>query len=441
MRFGTAGIRKIVSEEFNESTMDFIATVLSRISNTVVVGHDGRIHSDSLSRALISGLKREGVDVLFLGLAPTPVISFAVKYFGADLGVAITASHNPAEYNGIKIIGRDGRDLRRDEEIELEELFQKRLQRKYLYTGRIINASEIIRKEYIEYVLRFVEKAFTVEPCRVLFDPANGVTALYTPKILSELGHTVITVNSHIDGRFPGRTPEPSEHNIMKYIRLMKPTGTALYIGQDGDGDRVAVGMMGRYIIEDYVTAAFIKICSEKFSGSKVIMSPNISPHVYEYAESLGLRTEMRPLGYLHEGLSGDTLMASEPWKIMIKDFGLWFDGIMSAAVLSVNISAIESVINHLPKLYKTTINIKLKDMSLAGKIIENVVNVLKCSIKSHVKKEPWGIRVFSENWWVLMRPSGTEPKVRVYIESTSKELFERLTKIIRGVIDKWSTI
>ncbi|MCD6503697.1 MAG: hypothetical protein J7K58_05710 [Euryarchaeota archaeon] len=438
MKFGTAGIRALVSDKFNENTMDKFAAALSRISNNIVVGHDGRVHSESLAKALIAGLQREGVDVFFLGLAPTPVVAFAVRLLNADFGISITASHNPPEYNGLKIIGKGGIDLYRDEEKKIENLVNSKITRKYCYNGRIINVSEIVREEYIEYVLRFIERNFRIEHRRILFDPANGVTAIYTPLILSEIGHEVITVNSHIDGRFPGRIPEPSEENISKYVKIMETLKADMYVGQDGDGDRIAVGLENKYVLEDYVTATFIYLARRKFSGSKVILSPNISPHVYQYAESLGLRTEMRPLGYLHEGLSDDTLIASEPWKIMIKDFGPWFDGIMASAILSVNISALREIFNVLPKLYKKTVNIRLSDMRFARELIHDIVKHLKKIENVNVREEPWGTRVLSKEWWVLVRPSGTEPKVRAYVESISKDAFRKVLNILEGVVAKW---
>jgi len=433
MRFGTAGIREVVGEKFNEAFMDKFAIIMARLGNTIVVGHDNRVHSKALAGALLSGLVREGARVYFLGTTATPVVSYATREFSADFGIMITASHNPPEYNGIKVVGANGRDIYRSEEERIETMLNaSELRKSYKYSGKIVGVGDYIDEMYIENVESFIEKNFTIEPSKVFFDAANGTTSKYTPKILSDLGHNVFAVNSHQDGTFPGRLPEPTKENVLQYIRISEKLGFDIYIGQDGDGDRVAAGIDGHYIIEDYVTSFFIKEVSNKFRGSKVVLSPNISPFVHEYAKSLGFKTEVRPLGYLHEGLSNDTIFLSEPWKIMIPSYGFWFDGIMASAVLSSRLDDFRKLLEDLPKVFKETVNLKLRGEQDKWEIVRKISNRISQIKGGKEVTEPWGLRVVGESWWVLIRPSGTEQKIRAYVEAYSKEMFDELVKIIK---------
>lgn len=433
MRFGTAGIREVVGEKFDETVMDKFAVIMAKLGDTIVVGHDNRIHSKALVRALLSGLVREGAKVYFLGTTATPVVSFATRELSADFGIMITASHNPPEYNGIKVVGVGGRDIYRSEEEQIEAMLNlSELRKNYKYTGKTVDVGDYIDEMYIENVERFIEKNFIIEQSKVLFDAANGTTSKYTPKILSDLGHNIFAVNSHQDGTFPGRLPEPTKENVLKYVHISEKLGFDIYIGQDGDGDRVAVGINGEYIIEDYVTSFFIKEVSNKFKGSKIVLSPNISPFVHEYAKSLGFKTEVRPLGYLHEGLSNDTIFLSEPWKIMIPSYGFWFDGIMASAVLSSRVCDFRELLESLPKVFKETVNLRLKEQQDKWEIVRRISNKISQMKGGKEVTEPWGLRVIGESWWVLIRPSGTEQKIRAYVEAYSKEMFDELVRIIK---------
>ncbi|GAI31302.1 unnamed protein product, partial [marine sediment metagenome] len=211
---------------------------------SVALGKDPRTSSDMIENCLTSGLLSGGCDVMKLGVVPTPAVSFAVRQFRAKAGIMITASHNPPEYNGIKFWGSDGMAYTPKQEEAIERIyFGKRM--KSAAWDRIGKVEAIdVLPSYIDEIAGTVKLKRSY---KVVVDCGNGAGSLVTPYLLRKLGCKVVTLNSQLDGFFPGRRLEPSPENLGELCSVVKSIGADLGIAHDGDADRAAaVDELGR---------------------------------------------------------------------------------------------------------------------------------------------------------------------------------------------------
>ncbi|MEM2920923.1 MAG: phosphoglucosamine mutase, partial [Candidatus Bathyarchaeia archaeon] len=211
--FGTNGIRGVVN---NEMTPELAVKVGCAIGTyfdraRILLGYDVRTSSTFISAAVASGLISTGCIVYDVGLAPTPAIQFAVKNMNMDGAVIITASHNPPEYNGIKVVGKDGVEVTREEEMKIERFFfEDSFHRSSWKELGTLQPLQGILEPYMEAVKSHVDvSSICKKHFKVVVDPANSVGALVTPRLLRDLGCEVFTLNGNLDGHFPGRLPEP----------------------------------------------------------------------------------------------------------------------------------------------------------------------------------------------------------------------------------------
>ncbi|MCD6373677.1 MAG: phosphoglucosamine mutase, partial [Thermococcus sp.] len=199
--FGTSGIREVVNDKLTPELALKVGKALGTYlgGGTVVVGKDTRTSGETLKRAVISGLLSAGVDVIDIGLAPTPLTGFAIRLYGADAGVTITASHNPPEYNGIKVWQSNGMAYTPDMEAELEAILESGNFKKAPWNeiGTLRKADP--RGEYIKKALEMVHLD---DPYTVVVDSGNGAGSILSPYLQRELGNRVISLNSHPSGFF-----------------------------------------------------------------------------------------------------------------------------------------------------------------------------------------------------------------------------------------------
>ena len=237
--FGTSGIRGL----FNECVTPELALRVGRAvgtylgGGTVVVGMDTRTSSETLKRALVSGLLSTGIDVIDIGLAPTPLTGFAIRLYGADAGVTITASHNPPEYNGIKVWQSNGMAYTPDMENELERLLESGNFKKASWNeiGTLRKADP--RGEYVRKALGMVRLGSSYT---VVVDSGNGAGSVLSPYLQRELGNRVISLNSHPSGFFV-RELEPNVESLSGLARAVKVMKADVGIAHDGDADRIGV--------------------------------------------------------------------------------------------------------------------------------------------------------------------------------------------------------
>ena len=252
--FGTNGIREVVggklTAEFATRVAGAIAGVISP-GAPVIVGWDGRTSSSALERIVAGTLALAGHHVIEVGLLPTPAIQYLVPRLQAQLGVIVTASHNPPEFNGFKCIAADGLEIPRS----VEEAIETRIASGPVPTARFDHVGEVVGRsggaeEYVRGILACIDvPRIVARKFSVVLDVANGTAAVTSPLLLRQLGCRVRTLNGHIDGTFPGRMSEPTEDHLGDLLKSVPAFGADLGMAHDGDADRaIFVDRHGRYI-------------------------------------------------------------------------------------------------------------------------------------------------------------------------------------------------
>ena len=244
--FGTNGVRGVVGELITNFFVNKLTSAISSFienKGVVVVGSDARTSSPFIKYAVISTLLSSGIDVIDIGLVPTPLTQFAVRKLKARLGIMITASHNPPQFNGLKVISDDGIEISVEDQIKVE----KELEEGDFYFSdwtKLGNVTKInMIDEYIDQIISFVDiDKISKKKMKVVVDGGNGVGSLITPYLFKKLGVKVFSINTTLDGYFPGRGSEPLPHLLTEMARTAKSVNADFSIAHDGDADRAIFG-------------------------------------------------------------------------------------------------------------------------------------------------------------------------------------------------------
>ena len=424
--FGTNGVRGIAGKDLTPELVFTIGKALGHLrKGHIAVGRDTRTSGETLSQALKAGLLATGCDVDDCGILPTPALQYLVRdgYAG---GAMITASHNPPEYNGVKIIEPDGTEMGDDETIQLENLiFGPALPvSPWDQTGREIPVPDGTER-YIEGILRH----FPGSPGKgmtVVVDPGSGPACITTPKILEGLGCHVLTVNGVMDGAFPGRLPEPSVEGLQNLANLVVSSGATFGVAHDGDADRaVFVDENGRFVEENAEFAIVVQdICRQK---KGVIVTPVSSGQVVEEtAQSEGSTVHYTPVGSIYVARTMRALIENgEPVifggegnrGLIFPDHQFCRDGGMTAAMMVSLIASskkkLSELVSQLPErhIIKDKITVKKATdilASLPGQYPDSRIDMTD------------GVKIFTQDAWALVRVSGTEPIIRIIIDARS---------------------
>ncbi|MBR5999461.1 MAG: phosphoglucosamine mutase, partial [Candidatus Methanomethylophilaceae archaeon] len=271
--FGINGVRGVVNETLTSDVALKLGRAVGRYyDGPVAVAMDTRITADMIKNAVIAGLLAEGCDVFDLGIVPIPALQYFVKMHDDILGgVMITASHNTAEYNGIKCITSTGDELGDAGKKKIEENYDSEIPS---HSNRIGTVTKIVRAGE-EYVNAILENVHTIDikraKLRVVVDCANGASSFTTPMLLQRLGVYTVTLNANPQGEFPGRPSEPTEENLSDVIALIKAAGADLGVAHDLDGDRASfITGEGKFIEGDIALAIMAKFILDGKKGKVV---------------------------------------------------------------------------------------------------------------------------------------------------------------------------
>ncbi len=438
--FGTAGIRGRLWEKITPELALKVGMALGTYrSGRAVVARDGRTSSVMLKNALISGLLASGMEVLDADLIPTPALAWATREHG-DAGVMVTASHNPPTDNGIKVFNGDGTEFYVEQERELEEIvFSENFRKAKWDEIKTVKPVEVV-SDYIGTVLDFVNHETKL---RVLYDGANGSGSVLAPYLLREMGARVFSVNAHVDGHFPGRKPEPRYENIAYLGELVKELRVDVAFAQDGDADRIAVfDEKGNYVDEDTVIALFAKRYVEEHGGGTVVVSIDTGSRIDHVVEEAGGRVVRIPLGQPHDGIKRyKAIFAAEPWKLVHPKFGNWIDSFVTMGLIIKMIDEegpLSKILSeNIPTYYLRKANVLCPD-ELKKKAVENSAKKLEEILKGEIREilTVSGYRFnLNDRSWVLVRPSGTEPKIRVVVEGPTEKRRDKLFEMAYGIV------
>ncbi|UCC33952.1 MAG: phosphoglucosamine mutase [Candidatus Bathyarchaeota archaeon] len=439
--FGTNGIRGVVNRDFKPEFTTKVAEAIGTFfeQSEIIIGCDGRSSNVMLKSGVTSGLVATGCSVYDAGLAPTPCIQYAARSHRFGGGVMITASHNPAEYNGIKVLGKDGVEVSRREEIKIENTFfrNKADRVEWQKVGRRSILDGVL-EDYMDAIIGHVRvNDIRKRRFHVVLDSANGVASLVSPRMLRELGCRVTSLNADLSGEFPGRTPEPRPENLSDLRKTVRMTGAHFGVAFDGDADRtIFVDETGEVqwgdrtfaLIEDHFLAGN--------PGEKVVTpvsSSQVVRDVAEKHESNVIWTKVGSTIVSHTMKKTRTKLGGE------ENGGVFYgphqpvrDGAMTIAlileIMARSNRKLSKLLNDLPRYY-----IKKGKIHCPNAQKDLVLERLNDSVKQLEPETVDGVKLwFSDGSSILIRPSGTEPVYRFYAEARTIEKASRLITLYK---------
>lgn len=428
-RFGTNGIREVVGETLTAEFATRVAGAIGAViapGPPVVVGWDGRTSSSALERIVAGTLAFAGHHVIEVGLLPTPAIQYLVPRLGAQLGVIVTASHNPPEFNGFKCIAADGLEIPR----EVEEAIEQRIADGPPPNATFDRIGDIVGRsggaeEYVRGILGCVDAPrIAAKRFSVVLDVANGTAAVTSPALLKQLGCRVRTLNGHIDGTFPGRMSEPTEEHLGDLMHSVPAFGADLGIAHDGDADRaVFIDRQGRYIPGEAMLTLLAHDAVSRAHGGVVVTPVTGTQALADAVEPLGGRVVYTRVGspnVTRAMLAERAVIGGEEnGGIIFPQFQFARDGGMAAAavldLLARREQPLDALLATIPRY--TLVKEKLScPLDRRTDVLEAAAQTLARGALRVERLD--GIKVYRKDGWVLLRPSGTEPLVRVFAEA-----------------------
>ncbi len=431
--------RDLTDEAIREIGRAFAQRMGARGKHVIAVGRDVRLSSPRISAALIEGLRDQGASVIDVGQVPTPALYYAIYYLKADGGVMVTGSHNPIEYNGIKL--SDG--INSLHGAEIQELRDPKPAPGVLPTRGTVE-TKIVDGEYLRDLTSRIELE---RPLRVVVDPGNGAASILGPAFLRAIGCEVDAIFAEPDGRFPNHLPDPTVPELMRSLQeRVLATHADVGIGFDGDADRVgAVDEKGRLLYGDQLLALYAADVLSTHPGEPIIFEVKCSQGLVEWVREKGgqpvmwkaghslIKAKMRetkaPLG---GEMSGHMFFADEFYGY---DDALYAAGRL-LRILASGKKALSARVDELPQSrYVSTPELRL-DCTDERKFAI-VESVRKHFASRYDVIDIDGVRVQFGDGWALVRASNTQPVLVVRFEARSKE---RLQAIAREVYDVLAT-
>jgi phosphomannomutase/phosphoglucomutase len=430
--FGTNGVRGVFSEDF---TLEFVNELVMSLAayfkeGKILVGYDGRHSSPIVVKIVSSALNYSGLDCYVAGLVPTPCLEYATKKLGYDGGLMITASHNPPQYNGIKPVASDGVEISRDDERNIEQIFDEKNWNHTNTFGKTFEETNAI-SVYLDGIISLInvdmirEKKF-----KVCLDLGNGAQSVTAKQLCEKLGCDVNTINEMIDGDFPGRGSEPTPQNLDELSKLVVDTNSDFGIAFDGDGDRsIFCDENGKILTGDSSALLLCDYLLQQYPNSQVVTclnSGNTIEKITEKSNSHVVRTKVGSVEVSRRMVNDNALIGyEENGGFMFGKHNSVRDGAMTLALmldhLSKSTSSLSKNITSLPPNYttKTKMECSTEQSKL---VIEKLLKEFPDSDTSD------GIKInVDEKNWVMIRPSGTEPIIRIYGESNSQQNLDSL--------------
>jgi len=441
--FGTDGVRGIANKELTVELAyllgqagAYVLTKENKHKPTILIGRDTRLSGEMLSSAMIAGICSVGADAMSMGVMPTPAVSYLTREYGADAGVVISASHNPVEYNGIKFFNRDGYKLSDSIEEEIETLVRNGNKDIELPTGVDIGR-HIQRNECIYDYIRFTKRQIKInlEGIKVVIDCANGASFVSAPEALRQMGAEVIIIHNEPDGT-----------NINKQCGSTHMDDLQLYVKQvqadvglafDGDADRcLAVDEKGNVVDGDQIMAICGLHMKEKGTLRKSTVVATVMSNLgfFIMGKNHGLAIKQTAVGdryVLEEMIRNDyNLGGEQSGHIIFLDENTTGDGLLTAL--------------HLLEVIKET-GKSLSELASCMEVLPQVlINAKVNNTNKYAYKENEEIQTaialvedkFKGDGRVLIRPSGTEPLIRVMIEGKDKSILEKEARELADLIE-----
>jgi len=441
--FGTNGIRGVTNKDMNCELALGIGmawgTLLKKNAQKpkVAIGTDARLSNYMLKSAITAGLLSTGCNVVDVGLVPTPTLQYTVREKKFDSGVIITASHNPPEFNGIKGVASDGTEFSKDVEDEIERIYfdKEYLLADWKNVGKLFSWDGAIDL-YIKGILACVDvNLIKKKHFHVVLDCGNGAGSLVTPTLLKKLGCKITELYCAPDGTFPGHNSEPLKENLGVLIKTVSQVKADIGAAQDGDADRaIFVDEKGTYIQGDKSLALAGKYITKQNKGGIGVTPVTTSNCFKDVIIGNGgevINTQVGSPIVARVMMEKKAVFGGEEnGGLIFPEMQYCRDSAMSIAkmleIIAKENRTLSQLIDDLPKyeVYKTKMSCPNDKKEIVMKTLaertKNDSNVIKVD-------ETDGVKLYVEDGWVLMRPSGTEPIFRVYSESKDKNKVQEI--------------
>jgi phosphomannomutase/phosphoglucomutase len=431
--FRAYDIRGIADTELDDETVYRIGSAIATIAGelgeqTLAIAYDGRASSSRIKGILEKAMLQAGRDLIDIGLVPTPLLYFATTLLEAKSGVMITGSHNPAEYNGMKVVLK-GQTVAQGTIEKIRNLAQ---------TGRFSKGTgHIIQRDVVsEYLDEVISDIAIAVPLKVVVDAGNGATGHIAPALLEELGCEVIPLHCEVDGRFPNRSPDTSnEDNLAALVREVIANDADFGVAYDGDGDRLAVVTgRGKIIRSDTLMMLFARDVVSRNPGADVVYDIKCSRNLAQLITRLGgrpvlwktghalMKEKMLETGALLGGEFSGHIFFGERWYGF--DDGMYATGRL-AEILSSQEQSLDDFIADLQTDVSTPeIIVPVPDaekFALMQRFIE------QARFADGKRNELDGLRVDFQDGWGLLRASNTSPALTARFEASDEEELEKI--------------
>jgi len=443
--FRAYDIRGIYGKDITEGVAEEVGkafgTYIGGMGKSLVVGRDVRLSGETLQRALTEGLLSTGCRVVDIGVVPTPVFYFTIAHYAKDGGVMVTASHNPAEWNGFKLarekgfICAEGMGMEKIKDIVFNRRFKLATRGKTeKYDGALA--------DYANFVLGKIE---VERGLRVAMDLGNGACALIAPKLFEDAGAEVVAINAEPDGTFPAHEPEPTEETLRQLKEVVVREGMDFGVGYDGDGDRALfVDDKGRVIPGDMTLIVLAEYYLKKQRGAKVVYEISCSSSVEEVIKAYGGKPLVSRVGHayimdrmIQEGAVLGGEVSSHLYFADIYGFDdALYAGLKLAEILSKTNKKLSEMVDSIQRYPSIPVrNYDCPDEK-KFKVVERLTEEFKEMGYETITID--GVKVVEPNGWFLIRASNTLPQVKMKAEAKTEEKLSQLTNLAeRKILEK----
>ncbi|MEM8844365.1 MAG: phosphomannomutase/phosphoglucomutase [Pseudomonadota bacterium] len=438
--FRAYDIRGVVETDLRPDVVYLVGKAVGTLypqCNNVVVGRDGRLTSKQLADQLIAGLRSTGTNVIDIGEVPTPVLYFATHSLGTSSGLMVTGSHNPPEYNGIKMVMAE------------KTLFGEMIQEIFncIQKDEFDNGDGNLEQVYVldDYIETIFNEVKLKRPLSIAIDCGNGVAGPTAKTLFSKLGCELTELYCDVDGSFPNHHPNPSEpENLVDLINTVKTKSLNLGLAFDGDGDRVGiVDEQGCVLWADRQMMLYAKDVLSRNPNAEIIFDVKSSRNLAKYIEAHGgkatmwktghsfIKNKMKETGALLAGEMSGHIFFKERW------FG-FDDGLYSAArmleILSSDHRPVSEIFNELPNDTSTPeITVHLEEDGAQHTFIEKFV--AESNFSNAKLSTIDGVRADFEDGWGLVRASNTTPSLVIRFEAEDEDKLNRIKQIFKEQI------
>lgn len=427
---------KDLTAEIAETIAKGFGTYIGKNKN-LAVGRDIRIGSTELKNAVVQGLISTGCNVIDFGVVTTPLMYFGIAHQKKDGGIMVTASHNPAQWNGLKLCREKGIIVGEGSGIEkIKETISKRSFTEAAKKGKV-EINEGIINEYDRFILK---KIRIERELKVILDTGNSVPGLVAPRLFKEMDCDIEVLNERLDGTFPSRAPEPNEESLQQLISTVKKKKVDFGVGYDADGDRaVFVDNKGRMLTGDFTSIIFAQALISK-PQQKVVYDVSCSSAIEEAIREKGGVPVVERVGrpfMMDRVLEEKAIFGGErSGHFYFPDiYGLddgTFSSLKMAEILSRTDLSLAELVDKIPKYFDRMENVPFPD-EYKFKVVKSLKT--KFADKGFRILDIDGVRAQDNQGWVLMRPSNTEPLIRIFAEGKTKTKLDQLLDLAKSLL------